>query len=70
MNGDGVLDADELAKRSAARAHAANETRVMDKNKDGLVDEKEFLCIAGGESNEGVYRQLRAGPPGQLGQGS
>ena len=44
VNGDGVLDAEELAKRSAAQAHAASETRVMDTNKDGLVDEEEFLA--------------------------
>merc|ERR1712166_38204 len=50
-NGDGVLDADEMALRSAAKQKAASGVRGMDTNHDGVVDQEEFIA-GGGTKNE------------------
>merc|ERR1719272_2681861 len=59
LYGDGVLDADELALRNAAKDKAASDVRVMDTNKDGFVDEGEF--IAGGGKKEDFDKYDRNG---------
>jgi len=50
-NGDGVLDADEMALRSAAKQKAASDVREMDTNHDGVLDRQEFIA-GGGTRNE------------------
>ena len=54
LNRDGVLDGDELAKRSAAQADAAQDMQRMDTNKDGLVDQGEFVAGGGGGGEAAV----------------
>ena len=46
-NGDGVLGADEMALRSAAKQKAASDVRGMDADGDGVVDQGEFMAGGG-----------------------
>eukprot|EP00658_Telonema_sp_P-2_P017637 TRINITY_DN16874_c0_g1_i2.p1 TRINITY_DN16874_c0_g1~~TRINITY_DN16874_c0_g1_i2.p1 ORF type:complete len:150 (-),score=67.52 TRINITY_DN16874_c0_g1_i2:82-531(-) len=56
-NRDGVLDGAEMAKRAAAQASAESDTKLMDANRDRMVDEREFL--AGGGSKDEFDRYDR-----------
>ena len=61
LNGDGVLDKDEMAKRAAVQHKAALEMKHMDKNKDGRVDLAEFLAAGGTEDEYRKYDVNRDG---------
>ena len=45
-----MLDADEMRQRAAVKSNAESEMSRMDKNRDGVVDQREFL--AGGGTRE------------------
>ena len=48
-NGDGVLDAEELAARAGAKEQGALDGREMDRNRVGVLDEGEFIAAGGTE---------------------
>eukprot|EP00658_Telonema_sp_P-2_P020984 TRINITY_DN18332_c0_g1_i10.p1 TRINITY_DN18332_c0_g1~~TRINITY_DN18332_c0_g1_i10.p1 ORF type:complete len:398 (-),score=105.86 TRINITY_DN18332_c0_g1_i10:338-1531(-) len=60
---DGKLDGREMAKRSAAQAKGASEMARLDKNRDGVVSEPEF--VSGGGSAE-EFRQYDTNHDGTL----
>eukprot|EP00658_Telonema_sp_P-2_P021001 TRINITY_DN18332_c0_g1_i9.p1 TRINITY_DN18332_c0_g1~~TRINITY_DN18332_c0_g1_i9.p1 ORF type:complete len:430 (-),score=114.65 TRINITY_DN18332_c0_g1_i9:338-1627(-) len=62
-NEDGKLDGREMAKRSAAQAKGASEMARLDKNRDGVVSEPEF--VSGGGSAE-EFRQYDTNHDGTL----
>eukprot|EP00658_Telonema_sp_P-2_P020992 TRINITY_DN18332_c0_g1_i21.p1 TRINITY_DN18332_c0_g1~~TRINITY_DN18332_c0_g1_i21.p1 ORF type:complete len:463 (-),score=131.33 TRINITY_DN18332_c0_g1_i21:338-1726(-) len=62
-NADGKLDGREMAKRSAAQAKGASEMARLDKNRDGVVSEPEF--VSGGGSAE-EFRQYDTNHDGTL----